>query len=60
VDPLLHDIPEAGRLLHCGRTTVYELIRGGQLRTIKVGRRTLIPHSSLLEFIDRAEVKSAS
>lgn len=51
---LLHDIPGAGRILHCGRTTVYRLIGEGKLATIKVGRRTLIPHQAIVEFIEQA------
>jgi excisionase family DNA binding protein len=31
---------------------VYELIRSGQLRTVKVGRRRLVPVPALAEFVD--------
>jgi len=39
--PLAHTIPEAAALLGVGRTTVYELIRAGELPSIRIrsGRR---------------------
>lgn len=44
---LLVDVPEAARMLGCGRTLVYRLIAEGRLRTVKLGRLTRIPLSSL-------------
>lgn len=56
---LVHDIPEAGHILHCGRSTIYQLIKGGHLSVIKVGRRTLIPHSSIVAFVEREQTKAS-
>jgi excisionase family DNA binding protein len=44
-------IPEACRLTGIGRSKLYELIRAGKIRTIKVGTITLIPVGSLAEFL---------
>ncbi len=44
-------IPEACRLTGIGRSKLYELIRDGEIRTIKVGTITLIPVASLTEFL---------
>ena len=44
-------IPEACRLTGIGRSKLYELIRAGEIRTIKVGTMTLIPVASLTEFL---------
>lgn len=42
---------EVGRILGIGRNTVYELIRTGQLRSINVGRKILIPLTAIDEFL---------
>lgn len=36
-----------------GRSTLYGLIREGEIRVIKVGRRTIVPRSELDAFIAR-------
>jgi excisionase family DNA binding protein len=45
------DPPEAGRRLGVGRTTIYKLIRSGDLPIVKIGRLTRIPVAALDEFI---------
>lgn len=40
--PLAYRIPEACTRIGVGRTTLYELIRAGELRTVKFGARTLV------------------
>jgi excisionase family DNA binding protein len=40
-------VEEAARLLNVGRSTAYELIRSGRLRSVKIGRRRLIPREAL-------------
>lgn len=45
--PLAHRIPDACRRLGVGRSTLYELIKAGELRTIKIGARTLVPETAL-------------
>ena len=34
------------------RSTVYEEMDSGRLRSVKVGRRRLIPESALIDYID--------
>lgn len=36
-------VTEFGAFAHVGRTYVYELISKGELQTVKIGRRRLIP-----------------
>ena len=45
---LCHSIDEALQLLPIGRTTLYALMQSGQLDTITIGRRRLIPHAALV------------
>ncbi|MBZ4320338.1 helix-turn-helix domain-containing protein [Streptomyces huiliensis] len=50
-DDLLLTVPEVMARLRLGRSTVYDLIRSGRLRSITVGRCRRIPVSSLRDFI---------
>jgi excisionase family DNA binding protein len=56
--PLLLTIPEAGRLLGLGRSTMYELIGAGEVEVIHIGRAARIPVDSVERFVDR--LRSAS
>lgn len=49
--PLIYGVEEAARVLRISRDTTYELLRSGQLRSIKVGRRRLIPAVAIHEYI---------
>ena len=51
--PLLLRIPEAGRLLGLGRTTMYELISAGEVEVIHIGRAARIPLESVERFVNR-------
>jgi excisionase family DNA binding protein len=51
--PLLVTIPDAARLLAVGRSTLYELIAGGELQTVHIGRAVRIPVGELREFVAR-------
>ncbi len=38
-------------MLHIGRNTVYELLREGKIAAIRVGKKYVIPKSSVVEFL---------
>jgi excisionase family DNA binding protein len=46
-------VPEAARLLRLGRNTVYEAVRRGELPSVRVGRRLLIPKPALQHLLDQ-------
>jgi len=48
---LAYSVLEACDLLSIGRTTLYGLIKSGNLQARKVGRRTLIPAKCLEAFL---------
>jgi excisionase family DNA binding protein len=52
VDVTLFTIDEAAAQLRVSRWTVYNLIRSGQLRTIKIGRRRLVPIDALSQCLE--------
>lgn len=51
VPPLLYRVDEAAEALRLSRSLLYELIRSGQLRTVKAGSRRLIPVAALTEYV---------
>jgi excisionase family DNA binding protein len=53
VPAVVYDVRETAAALRLSVAQVYELIRSGQLRTIKIGKRRLVPVASLQELIDR-------
>jgi excisionase family DNA binding protein len=50
--PLAYSIAEACKLTSIGRTTIYAAIKAGELRTHKIGRRTLISANDLACWFD--------
>ena len=53
VRPLLVSVEQAAGLLGIGRTMLYELIRRGDLRPIRIGRCVRIPQRELEAFVER-------
>ena len=49
---------ECAALLGVSRSTVWEAIWRGQLRSVKIGRRVLIPRQALQEFLGNQELNS--
>lgn len=54
--PITVTVDGARKALGIGTTKIYELIGNGQLRTVKLGRRTLIRTESIHNLIDDLEV----
>lgn len=55
MDVLAVSVNEAARIIGVGRTSIYSMIRDGQIEAIKIGRRTVIKTSSLHRIIDQEE-----
>ena len=58
--PLVFTVSEVSRMLRCGRNTAYELIRRGELRSVRVGRSIRVPRNALLEFLAQAPNAASS
>ena len=59
--PVLLVCPEdAARVLGTGRTKVYELIRSGALRSVRVGGLRRVSVAALAEFVARLEAEAAA
>lgn len=61
VEPRLLDVPSAAALLGVNESTVWELVdRGsGPLRSVKIGRRRLIPLSAVDAYVADLERKAS-
>lgn len=59
MDVALFTVDEAAASLRVSRWTVYNLIRSGQLRTVKIGRRRLVPPAALHECIELLRKEAA-
>ncbi len=51
LEPLAYSIRDACRISSLGRTRLYQLISEGRLEARKIGKRTLIPATSLRALI---------
>jgi excisionase family DNA binding protein len=52
VPAVLYRVDEAAGALRLSRSLVYVLIRSGRLRTVKAGRRRLVPVAALDEYVN--------
>ena len=46
-------VTEAAQLLGIGRNSAYDLVRSGRLRSIRMGRRLIIPRQEIENFLER-------
>jgi excisionase family DNA binding protein len=51
-----YSIAEFCQLVSLGRSRVFEEIRGKRLRILKVGRRTIIPATEVMAWLNRLAV----
>lgn len=54
-EALLLPIPDAAKALGIGRTTTYSLIKAGELPTVSIRGRRLVPMSGLRDYVARLE-----
>ena len=59
-DPLLLTPEEAATVLRLGRTTVYALMKAGELRAVHIGRSCRISRAELERYVRRLEVPPPS
>lgn len=53
IEPLTVRIPMAIQLTGIGRSKLYELIKSGDVETVKVGSATLVTMASLRRLVER-------
>jgi excisionase family DNA binding protein len=45
-------VEEAAKVLHIGRTQAYRAVRSGELRSIRIGKRVLVPTIAIRELLN--------
>jgi excisionase family DNA binding protein len=53
VERLVLTVPEAAEMLGISRTTGYALFASGELPSVRLGRRIVVPRRALDELLDR-------
>lgn len=51
IEPLAVSVEETARLTGLGRTFLFALLKDGRLRSLKVGRRRLVPIEAIQELM---------
>ncbi len=51
-DSLTMTVDEAGELLGVGRNTIYKAARNGQIPTIRIGKRDLVPVAAIKKLLN--------
>lgn len=51
ITPVMYRVGEAAEALRLSRTAIYELIRSEQLRSVKVGKRRLVPVAAVADYV---------
>jgi excisionase family DNA binding protein len=54
-EALTYTPKQAAKVLGVGRDKAYELLRSGELRSVRVTRRWLIPREAITEFLARGK-----
>lgn len=52
-DIQVYEVPDVSHLLKSNDNEIRHLLRTGQLRGFKVGQKWRVPHSAIIEFIER-------
>ena len=55
----VYTVTEAAQQLKIGRTTMYELVMSGQIRSVTIGRSRRVPASCITEYLTQLLEKPA-
>ena len=53
--PLVLSVPQVAEILEIGRNTAYDLVRCGEIRSIRIGRQIKIPKDALNELLQKSD-----
>ncbi len=55
---LAYTVEETATTLSLGRNSTLELIHSKRLRSVRVGKRILVPHAEILRFLEQEVISS--
>ena len=58
--PLVMTVEDLMPILLIGRNTAYELVRSGEIKSIRVGRQIRIPRDALIAFLENTHWPDAT
>lgn len=58
-EALLHPVDDTCNILGIGKSQTWELIARGELESVKIGRRRLIPHDAIVDYVQRLRAEAA-
>lgn len=53
--PAIMEVAELGHFLGIGRNSAYALVRSGQVKALRIGRKIRIPRHAVLQFLGASE-----
>ena len=53
--PLLLTVEEMASVLRIGRNPAYQLVKDGDIQSIRVGRSIRIPRNALIQFVENTQ-----
>jgi excisionase family DNA binding protein len=59
MDSTLYSTGDASSRLGIGKTFLYKMIAEGRIKTIKLGKRRLVPAQSIVDLIENASAEGA-
>jgi len=51
IEPLVHNVVDTAARLDLSRSSIYELLKSGDLKSLKIGRRRLIERTEIERFL---------
>ena len=56
--PLLLTVRDLASLLRIGRNAAYQLVKDGDIQSIRIGRSIRIPRNALIQFVENTQQSS--
>lgn len=51
--PVVMSVQQLAEVLQIGRNSAYDLVKSGQIRSIRIGRTIRIPPSALIDYLNQ-------